>query len=129
MQPNETQQKERRGVGRLDAVSEFTVAAKRQADDLSPARLRARVLSGAELWHYIPAKNYPEFVEFRKFRIDLASVRAASTLIVDYNHCDDEERILGKAENLTLEDDGLYADITIYPKRQGDVASTVAFLA
>ncbi|MBR4105652.1 MAG: hypothetical protein IKK39_16540 [Thermoguttaceae bacterium] len=129
MQPNEPRPQERRDPNRLAAASDFTVAEKRQADDVSPARLRARVLSGAELWHYVPTKDYPDFIEYRKFRIDLASVRAASTLIVDYNHCDDEERILGKAENLTLETDGLYADITIYPKRPGDVASSVAFLA
>lgn len=113
---------------RLEANGDFKTTEGRAATDLAPCRIRARILSGGALRHWIPTRD-GDWEEFAKFFIDLETAKIAASVVVDYNHQDDEDHIIGRAENFAVEADGLFADLTLYPKTAGDCASKIAYLA
>ena len=91
-----------------------------------PLDVRLTILSGNDLYHYIPSLDDDGWgSEYTRFVFDLDSVQFNDRIPLDYNHYDDE--VIGSIDRIAAEDGRLAGVGKIVPFRPDDRAAEVAY--
>ena len=91
-----------------------------------PLDVRLTILSGNDLYHYIPCLDDDGWgSEYTRFVFDLDSVQFNDRIPLDYNHYDDE--VIGSIDRIAAEDGRLAGVGKIVPFRPDDRAAEVAY--
>lgn len=91
-----------------------------------PLDVRLVVLSGNDLYHFIPCLDDDGWgSEYTRFVFDLDSIQFNQRIPLDYNHIDDE--VIGSIDRIAPEDGRLNGVGKIVPFRPDDRAAEVAY--
>lgn len=112
------------------ALAAGSAGPARKAGEMTPLEVNLTVLSGTELYHFIPELGEeagsadPFWAEYTRFVFDLDTLEFNPSVPLDFNH-DDREVIGGIS--LAVEDGKLVGRGAIVPFRPGDRAAEVAY--
>ena len=99
------------------------------AQGRAPVPVVLTILSGEELYHYLPVPTGDESAPFEnkfcRFVFDLAQTVVPDRLVIDYNH--DDTEVIGALNQITITESALIGRGALLPFADGDRASEVVF--